>query len=260
MNNDLFEQEMRKYELYHSIRVMDNLYSVIRVDGRSFSALTEKHFSKPFDIDMHNIMIDVSKTLLVELGGIYAYTESDEISILLNDDFNLFDREVEKLVSVSAGIASAKFSMISGILGHFDSRIWVGTSPSKVTDYFRWRQSDAERCSLNGLTYWTLRSNGLSQGRATSALNKKTIEEKLQILTENSISFHGIPSWQKYGTGMYWEHYVKDGFNPLTNKTVKVMRRQIKTDEQLPTKNEYSKLILDVLGQSSNDSVTIGIS
>jgi len=137
MNNDLFEQEMRKYELFHSIRVTNDAYIVIRVDGRSFSSLTEKHFAKPFDIDLHEIMVDVSKTLLTELDGLYAYTESDEISILLNNKTQLFNREVEKLVSVSAGIASSKFSTRSGVMGHFDSRIWVGTSPSKVVDYFR---------------------------------------------------------------------------------------------------------------------------
>ena len=29
-----------------------------------------------------------------------------------------------------------------------------------VVDYFRWRQSDATRCALNGWCYWTLRKAG----------------------------------------------------------------------------------------------------
>lgn len=259
MNNDLFEQEMRKGELFHSIKVVDNEYVVIRVDGRSFSALTEKHFSKPFDIGMHNIMTDVAKTLLVEFDGIYVYTESDEISLLLDKDFNIFDREVEKLVSVSAGIASSKFSMKSGIMGHFDSRIWVGATPSKVVDYFRWRKSDAERCSINSYAYWTLRSTGLSPSKASSQLNNKTIDYKLQILADNQIDYQKVPEWQKHGTGMYWENYIKDGFNPKTGETVKVSRRQVKTDEHLPIKEEYSKFILDMIGSSSNESVTTRI-
>ena len=259
MNNTQFEAEMRKYELFHSIKVGENLYPVIRVDGRSFSNLTEKHFAKPFDIEFHNIMTHVARILLIEFNGIYAFTESDEISILLDKSFKTFDRELEKLVSLSASIASVAFVEKSGITGHFDSRIWVGTTEPRVTDYFRWRQTDTERCALNGWSYWTLRSAGYSPNRAASMLNKKTVEDKLSILTNHNIDFNMVPSWQRYGTGLYWENYFKDGFDPKLNQTVKVVRRQIKIDENLPTKNDYKKLIYDLIGAQSRDGAVITI-
>jgi tRNA(His) guanylyltransferase len=68
-----------------------------------------------------------ASALVEELGGLAAYTESDEISVLLHRDWDLFGREVEKLVSVSAGIASAAFTLTAGLAGHFDSRVWLGT-------------------------------------------------------------------------------------------------------------------------------------
>jgi hypothetical protein len=37
-------------------------------------------------------------------------------------------RELEKLVSVSAGVASATFTKESGRSAHFDSRLWLGIS------------------------------------------------------------------------------------------------------------------------------------
>ncbi|MEV5746589.1 tRNA(His) guanylyltransferase Thg1 family protein [Actinoallomurus sp. NPDC052308] len=64
--------------------------------------------------------------LLTELGGRYAYTESDEISVLLDRSSDLFGREVEKLVSMSASAATAAFTLAAGEPVHFDGRVWVG--------------------------------------------------------------------------------------------------------------------------------------
>jgi hypothetical protein len=75
-----------------------------------------------------------AEALLEELHGIYGYTESDEISLLFRRDWNLFDREVEKLVSISASIASATFTLACQRLAHFDSRIWLGIDHSQVIE------------------------------------------------------------------------------------------------------------------------------
>jgi tRNA(His) 5'-end guanylyltransferase len=45
-------------------------------------------------------MVETAKALLSELDGIYAYTESDEISVLFPPDCDLFDRSLEKIVVV----------------------------------------------------------------------------------------------------------------------------------------------------------------
>jgi tRNA(His) guanylyltransferase len=87
---------------------------VLRLDGRSFSRLTEASFQKPFDERFHELMSNTSEALLSDMGGLYAYTESDEISVLFPRDFDLFDREVEKLVSISAAVAAGTFSVALG--------------------------------------------------------------------------------------------------------------------------------------------------
>ena len=123
---------MRELEWFHDLRVIRGAWIVIRVDGRSFSKLTESSFEKPFDNGFHAAMAQMAEALLVELHALYAYTESDEISVLLPRDSELFDREVEKLVSVSAGVASATFTKESGRSAHFDSRLWLGISEENV--------------------------------------------------------------------------------------------------------------------------------
>ena len=50
MNPDEFEQRMRALECFHTLAVLPGTWPVIRVDGRSFSRLTETRFEKPFDL------------------------------------------------------------------------------------------------------------------------------------------------------------------------------------------------------------------
>jgi len=251
MNNDNFEERMRALEYFHSVRLVPHTWPVIRVDGRSFSRFTESRFEKPFDIRFRDIMIKTAQTLLKELQGIYAYTESDEISILFRPEWSLFDRELEKAVSVSAGIASSAFTLAWGEAAHFDSRIWLGTTKALVVDYFRWRQSDAGRCALNGWCYWTLRKSSKSVKEATAALESKSGAFKNELLFQHGINFNDLPSWQRRGVGLYWEEFEKEGYDPVKQIQVKAIRRRIKVDLELPLKEQYGRLIRGIM---KNDS------
>ena len=244
MNNDTFEAKMRSLEYFHNLKLLSETYTVIRVDGRSFSNFTSSDkFDKPFDLTFHSWMVETTKALVNELGGIYGYTESDEISILFPPDWDLFNRSVEKLVSISASIASSTFTHLSSSIVSFDSRIISLVNKSQVIDYFLWRQADATRCALNGYSYWTLRSLGHSARKATIILDEKTREFKNELLFENGINFNEVPPWQRRGTGIYWETYEKKGYNPLTKEEVLTTRRRLLVDEDLPMKDEYSKFI-----------------
>jgi len=244
MNNDQFESKMRSLEYFHNLRLLPETYTVIRVDGRSFSNFTyNSKFDKPFDLTFHSWMIETTKALITDLDGLYAFTESDEISILFPLNWNLFDRSVEKLVSISASIASSNFTHLSGSIVSFDSRLISLANKSQVIDYFLWRQADAARCALNGYSYWTLRNLGHSARKATSILDKQTREFKNKLLFSNGINFNDVPSWQRRGTGIYWETYDKTGYNPITQEEVLTTRRRLKVDEDLPMKEDYGKFL-----------------
>lgn len=206
MNTDEFEQRMRGLEYFHSLRLLAGTWPVLRLDGRGFSRLTEASFDKPFDLQFHRLMCGTAEALMSELGGLYAYTESDEISVLLPRDTELFDREVEKLVSISASIASSTFSVALGAPAQFDSRVWLGTQPELVADYFRWRQAPYPKQNQNG----------------------------------------GAARLQR-GTGLYWESYRKEGFNPKLQQTMIATRRRVKMDRELPSGPDYHAFILTML-------------
>jgi tRNA(His) guanylyltransferase len=185
-----FEARQRAREWFHSLVLLPGTWTILRVDGRSFSKFTEHRFDKPFDLRFSQLMAETAKAVLVEFNGRYAYTESDEISVLLDPSFDLFGRSVEKLVSISAGVASATFTDAAGEPAHFDSRVWMGTSTDDVIDYFSWRQADAARCALNGWCYWTLRKEGLSRQEAARALERSTPAQKNDMLCAHGIDFN----------------------------------------------------------------------
>ena len=243
MRGDEFEAGQRSREWFHPLVVLPGAWTVLRMDGRSFSRFTESRFDKPFDPRFAQLMTDTAETVLTEFNARYAYTESDEISILLDPSCQLFGRSVEKLVSVSAGIASATFTKASGEPAHFDSRIWMGTTPADVVDYFSWRQADATRCALNGWCYWTLRRNGNSSAEATKALERSTIAAKNELLSSHGITFDDLPGWQRGGIGLWWQHYDHPGYDPIRRTTVTAARRRIHIERNLPHKDAYRTLI-----------------
>src|SRR5262249_15916256 len=153
------------------------------------------------DARFHQLMCETAEALLTELGAAYAYTESDEISVLLPRETELFDREVEKLVSISASIASGAFSVALGSAVQVDSRRGVGARSVLVVDYSRWRQADAARCALNGWAYWTLRKSGQTVEEATAQLAGQLVAYKNELLFQGGTNFDALPGWQKRGTG-----------------------------------------------------------
>lgn len=247
MDNNAFENRMRELEYFHNLRLLPGAWVVVRVDGRGFSRFTESRFEKPFDLKFHGLMVHTAQALLQEMQGVYAYTESDEISVLFRPDWDFFDRSLEKVVSTSASIATATFTHAAGALANFDSRVWLGADQSVVVDYFSWRQADASRCALNGWCYWTLRKRGLSVTEATAEIDRQSVGFKNELLFQHGINFNDLPSWQRRGTGLYWEQYVKLGYNPIQDKETTAIRRRLKVDENLPMKEAYRSMVAQIL-------------
>lgn len=247
MDADAFEKEQRAREFFHGLRVLPGSHVVIRVDGRGFSRFTEANFDKPFDERFSSLMVETASALMAGLDARYGYTESDEISVLLDPASDLFGGSVEKLVSVSAGIASSAFTHAAGIPAHFDSRIWLGTDADAVADYFSWRQSDASRCALNGWCYWTLRKRGQTARQATKALDGTTTADKRNLLQTHGIAFAEVPAWQRHGIGLWREAHRLRGRDPIRDEAVTVMRRRLHVERDLPVQDAYRALVVDLL-------------
>lgn len=244
------DSKMRIFETANDFAVLPNVNMVARLDGRSFTKLTKEvhQFEAPFDLRFRNLMVETTKYLMnCGFKFIYGYTESDELSLLFNYNEDTFSRKVRKLNSILAGEASAKFSLLLGDIGVFDCRISQLPSSKDVIDYFRWRNQDALRNSLNAYCYWTLRKNGKTAREATRLLDSMKVPDKNELLFQYGINFNEVPNWQKRGIGFYWETYEKQGLNPITQEHVKSIRKRIKVDYDLPMKEEYTAFLSKII-------------
>lgn len=106
-----------------------------------------------------------------------------------------------------------------------------------------WRQEDANRNALNSWCYWTLRKEELSKNEATQYLRAKSTAFKNELLFARNINYNDVPQWQKRGVGIYSKEYVRQGYNPISEKVVSVKRKSFKADYELPIAEKYSAFI-----------------
>ena len=238
MNFNDLDAKMRVYEQSLEQTIPPENYLIARIDGRNFTRLTKEicKFDTPFDEHFNNMMVETVKGLVAEsdMEIIYGYTQSDEISLLFARDAQVFGRKVRKLNSILAGAASARFSLQAGVPAVFDCRIIPLPNNELVKDYFRWRMKDAHRNCLNSWCYWTLRKEGLDAAVASDELKGKSIAYKNELLFQRGINFNDFPVWQKRGVAVYWRNYEKTGRNPVTEKDVTAIRREIYVDYDIP--------------------------
>lgn len=250
MKFDELDKKLRIYETAHDFCVPPNIYMVARIDGRGFTKLTKEkqNFKRPFDETFRDHMIETVKHLMTcGFKIIYGFTESDEISLLFDLNEDTFSRKTRKYNSILAGEASAKFSLLLNDLGVFDCRISQLPRKQDVIDYFRWRNEDAHRNALNAHCYWLLRKQGKSAIESTKEIEGKSNSFKNELLFSNGINFNELPKWQKRGIGVYWDNYVKQGWNPIKQTEVPTIRRELKVDMEIPMGDMYNSFIMNLL-------------
>lgn len=144
---------MKAYEESFRQRLPIRMPVVLRLDGKAFHTLTRK-CDKPFDVTLNTALRD---SVIAMMGHIQnarlAYLQSDEISVLLidynkYDSMQWFDGSVTKMVSVSASIMGAEFSMRWGKPGYFDARAFA-VPERDIINYFIWRQQDCQRNAIS---------------------------------------------------------------------------------------------------------------
>ena len=106
---------MKEYENVNRFYLTRRMPLVIRVDGRAFHTFC-KGLKKPYDRLFAKSMQATTFNLCKNIAGCkLAYTQSDEISLLLTDYDELetqawFDKNLQKIVSISASMATLYFN------------------------------------------------------------------------------------------------------------------------------------------------------
>jgi len=237
-DNDSLGNRMKAYEEVNLHRLIRRMPLIIRVDGKAFHTLTKKmRFEKPFDKNMMDAMADTARTLIAEIqGSKLAYVQSDEISILATDYEDLetqawFDKNLQKIVSVSASVATSNFNMYMRTVddqlpdGLFDSRAFV-LPKEEVCNYLIWRQKDATRNSIQGV------GQANFSHKEISGLNNDHLQEKM--FQEKQINWNDFDTWKKRGVCLYKVPVTKTVKNFITGVEEPVIRTEIKIDWEIP--------------------------
>lgn len=254
MDFDTLDKQMRRFEQSLDRTMLEGIHVVARLDGHGFTRLTKKEWDleKPFDIRFRDAMIETTKHLM-DCGFriVYGYTQSDEISLLFHLQDDTFGRKERKLISILAAEASVAFSMRTSKSAVFDCRLVPLPTAENVVDYFRWRQEDAHRNSLNSYCYWTLRKEGISASETQKRISRISNSEKNEILFERGINYNNLPLWQKRGVGIFFRDEQRHGYNPKTKEAITFNRKTLHLEMELPIGQEYSKMIALIMEDST---------
>lgn len=199
--SDPLGDRMKEYENRTRLYLPRRTHTIMRLDGHNFSQFTKK-LERPFDNGFAYFMDCTAEMLCKEIGGtVFAYTQSDEISILLQDFESLntqpwFGGNIQKMTSVAAGMASVYFHSIQDIQAGtvwkhgFDARVFTIADPVEVANYFIWRQRDCVKNSIT-MAAQTIFSDGELHGKNGS--------ERQEMLFNKGINWNDYPAGFKRG-------------------------------------------------------------
>lgn len=235
MSNDNLGDRMKCLEDAYRIRLPIRLPVIIRVDGKSFHSYT-KGLERPFDARLTSVMDDTAKYLCTNIQGArIGFVHSDEISILLNNYGNFqtepwFDNNIQKMVSVAAGMASAVFTGLSprlwgtNKLAVFDARAYI-LPKEEVANAFLWRQQDATRNSIQSLAQSLY---------SPKELHGKKSAELQELCHQKGVNWNDLPTSQRRGRCIVRTTSEKKMKHPKTGEEITFQRSEWVVDSEIP--------------------------
>ena len=189
-------------------------YTILRIDGKAFHTYT-RDLKQPFDDGLIEDMDATACYLCKNIqGSKFAFVQSDEISILMTD-FDIigtdawFDGNIQKIVSVAAGLATAEFNRLRLLRGcnnnggdidesalknmkfaTFDARVFTIPANYEVENYMIWRQKDATRNSISSV------ARSLYSQKEVDGKNS---DQKQEMIFQKGINWNDYPPMFKRG-------------------------------------------------------------
>ena len=234
--DSLGDRMKEKYENVYQQKLPGRLPIMIRLDGKSFHSYT-KGMKRPWDDRLNLVMDMTAKKLCEEISGAQlAYVQSDEISIFIHSYKKFksqvwFDGKIQKIVSISAAIASATFTAESWRLSdekeikpaYFDSRVFI-LPEAEVANALLWRQQDATRNSVQML------ARSLYSHKECTNKNSSELQE---MCFQKGHNWNDIPTKYRRGRCIVKEQYSVLAINPA-GIPENISRSRWTVDEEIP--------------------------
>jgi tRNA(His) 5'-end guanylyltransferase len=207
------------YEDRYRITLPRRTYTIIRIDGKAFHTYT-KRLKRPFDEGLIEDMNETTAYLCKNIQGVkLGYVQSDEISLILTDFDELgthawFDNNMQKMASVAASMATAKFNQLRMIracnnsggdlvfegldkdgienfrLAMFDARVFQIPFIDEVINYLIWRQQDATRNSISSVA---------QSMYSPKELHGKSTDEMQEMIFQKGVNWNDYSYREKRG-------------------------------------------------------------
>ena len=242
--DDLGNRMKTFYEEIPKTRLMRRCPVICRLDGRSFHTFT-RGFKRPFDDVLIKTMQETAKYLCENIQGCsLAYTQSDEISLLLIDYQRFetsawFDYEIQKMCSISASIATMVFNRLFldnvNEWAIYDSGIQDEKNLNILEQLYQLQDAyiDAEckgamfdsrvfnipREEVTNYFYWrqldasrnSIQMVGQANFSHKELQNKSCNDIQDMLMTQKGINWNDFPTYQKRGSCVVKEDYWVDG-------------------------------------------------
>ena len=213
MKDEIGDRMKQFYEDRTRFLLPRRTYTILRIDGKSFHSYC-RGLKEPFD---EGLIEDMDATACYLCKNIqsskFAFVQSDEISILMTDFDAIgtdawFDGNIQKIVSVAAGLATAEFNRLrllrkfSNVVATidvimqvfkwatFDARVFTIPSKTEVGNMIVWRQKDATRNSISSV------ARSLYSQKEVDGKNS---DQKQEMIFQKGINWNDYPAKLKRG-------------------------------------------------------------
>ena len=242
------EDKCQYYRGLTDYRIQGNNDILVMLDGKNFSKLIKNNFQKPFDDDFINMMNKTAQFLCENVQGVkFAYTQSDEISLLITDydtpeTDTLFGGRICKIQSILASLATSEFNrqfILYNIyhsdkrnigagdcvdiiekmkMAQFDCKVWTVPNQNDAFAWFLYRQLDCVK-------------NSKQQTAQTYLPHKqllgKDADMQIQMVKEfNGIDWNTFENKYKFGRFVYKVEITETKMIPQLNNTITYTRNK----------------------------------
>lgn len=175
---------------------------IIRLDGNNFSSWTNG-LEKPFDGNMAELMVELTKFLVEETNAVIGYHQSDEITLILySADKNkqiYHNGKKQKILSKLTGKCVTFFNEKRrellpnhDKLANFDCRIYQTPTLEDACAQLIWRENDATRNSVSMLAREFFSHNQVE--------NKKVNKLQDMLMLDKNVNWNDLEVRFKRGT------------------------------------------------------------
>jgi tRNA(His) guanylyltransferase len=258
MRDELGNRMKEFYEDRTRIKLPRRTFTIIRVDGKAFHTYT-KGLERPFDAGLIQDMNETAAYLCQNIQGAkLAYVQSDEISVIVTDFDDLgthawFDNNLQKMASVAASMATAKFNQLRAVRGllkgtvsaslnklaMFDARVFQIPFIDEVVNYLIWRQVDAVRNSISSV------AQSMYSHRELNGKNTNDMQEMI---------FQKGTNWNDYDSRLKRGGVITKVKVELNNGDITYSRNKWKLVE-LPTFSKDKESIKNII-LNKNEKIT----